>query len=177
MLSEINTDPKNRPVIEEFADQILELCDRFGKSDQSGGSAPFVVGALASAIKKLCLQEPICPITGIDVEWNDIAEMNGGVSMYQNNRCSAIFKHGKEDRAYYIDAIVFKSQDGNTFTSMGGVEGIGSAQYIRSFPFDPKTFYIDVISTEIRKDDWEHKIKNWAQITLAFMYYRQKNIA
>jgi hypothetical protein len=59
----------DRPIIEEFIPEILALCEKFGKSGQSGGSAPYTATALSHAIKKLCLQESICPITGIEDEW------------------------------------------------------------------------------------------------------------
>ena len=82
------------PIIAPFKEELIALCDRFGKSGQSGGSAPFTAAALAHAIKALCMQNPICDITGIDEEWNDVSEMNGGKVLYQNNRCSAVFKEG-----------------------------------------------------------------------------------
>lgn len=134
-------------IIRDFIPEILALCEAFGKSGQSGGSAPYTAGALSQAIKKLCLYQPICHITGINEEWNDI-----GVSLnrseptdeYQNNRCSNIFKKGKEGRAYFLDAIVWQGEDDyDTFT--GSVNGISSRQYIKSFPFEPKTFYVNVV--------------------------------
>jgi len=162
ILSKSMTDPKNRPLIEEFKDEILALCEKFGKSGQSGGSAPYVASALAKTIKKLCLFEPISPITGIDDEWVNVASFSDdGIPGYQNRRCSALFKDGVDGQAYYLDAIVWKGDtegesgnDWDTFT--GCVEGIRSRQYIKSFPFTPKTFYIDV-SREILPEDWNQE--------------------
>lgn len=162
------------PIIEPFRDELIALCERFGKSGQSGGSAPFTAAALGQAVKTLCMQRPICDITGIDEEWNDVAEMNGGKTLYQNNRYSAIFKE-ENGRAYYIDAIIFKDQRGHTFTSnsvkLQDGTNIGSPQYIKDFPFKPKTFYIDVISTETKKDWWESRIKDEKQLNKVFNYY------
>ena len=95
ILVKSNTDPENRPIIEAFIPEILALVDKFGNSGQSGGSAPYTASALSSAIKKLCMQEPICPITGIDEEWVDVSELCDGKIVYQNRRCSALFKDGK----------------------------------------------------------------------------------
>lgn len=135
-----------------FKEEILSLCEAFGKSGQSGGSAPYVATALSHAIKKLCLQEPICPIMGINEEWGEI-----GSGVFQNNRCSAIFKEN-DSKAYYLDAIIWKGDtegesgnDWDTFT--GNVEGILSRQFIKSFPFTPKTFYIDVTRQQL-PEDW-----------------------
>jgi hypothetical protein len=130
------------PIILPFKDEILALVDKFGESGQSGGSAPYTSGAISQAVKKLCMQEPICEITGEDEEWNDCGEY-GDEDTYQNNRCGAIFKKGIKGRAYYIDAIVWKGEE-DYDTYLGSVEGISSRQYIK-FPFKPKKFYIDVI--------------------------------
>ena len=151
-------------IIMEFKPEILAICEKFGTTGQSGGSSPYTAGALSQAIKKLCLHQPISPITGEESEWNDISNMAGGnppfkegIPVFQNNRCGAIFKDGKDGRAYYLDAIVFNGDITSTFTSNGSVktaagEKIISRQYIKEFPFKPKKFFIDVIETEWYKD-------------------------
>jgi len=166
------------PIIAPFKDELISLCDRFGESGQSGGSAPFTASALAHAVKTLCMQQPICDITGIKEEWNNVAEMNEGKVLYQNNRCSAVFME-ENGRAYYVDAVVFKNQNGCTFTSGGGVSmpdgtKLGSGHYIKKFPFKPKTFYIDVIDVETKKDWWESSVKNATQLKAVFKYYDRR---
>ena len=189
ILSKSTTDPNNRPIIEEFIPEILELCEKFGLSGQSGGSAPYTATALSQAIKKLCLFEPICPITGIDDEWDFCNyDYEDDATMYQNKRLSAIFKDGINGKPYYIDAVVFKGEDGNCFTTGNGVKlidgsTIGSRQYIKSFPFTPKTFYIDVIETEwadrtetIKKAGggwWTSVVKNEKQLNTVWRYYNR----
>lgn len=167
------TDPENRPLIEEFIPEILALVDKFGKSGQSGGSAPYTATALSQAIKKLCLQEPICPITGIDEEWVDVAEMNGGETMYQNNRCYGLFK--EDGKVRYVDAIVWKDQNGAAFTGSAFVKSgnlkYTSSQYIKSFPFTPKTFYIDVVMEETAPDWWVAYVKDSGQLVSVSKYY------
>lgn len=200
------TDPDNRPIIEPFIPEILALCEKFGKSGQSGGSAPYTASAIAQAVKKLMLQNPICGITGIDDEWNYIREVSeDDEMMYQNNRCSALFK-GKSGKCWYLDAIVWKGdtkgESGNDWDTFSGtVEGITSRQFIKEFPFTPKTFYIDV-TREILPADWteepfyenkfyntkefeETGIKNWfvektrykikdhSQLKRVFKYYNK----
>lgn len=159
ILSKSCTDPNDRPVIEQFREQILSLCEVFGSSGQSGGSAPYTAGALCSALKHLMLQEPICPITGIDEEWVDVSSYGDGDrdTNYQNNRCSALFRN-RDMESWYLDAIVWKGDsegssgsDWDTFS--GTVEGIRSRQFINGFPFTPKTFYIDVTREQL-PEDW-----------------------
>jgi len=174
------SDSENRPIIEGFIPEILALVGKFGESGQSGASAPFVATALSQAIKHLCLQEPICDLTGIDDEWND-----RGDGCYQNNRLSSVFKDGKDGRAYYINAVVFKGQNGNCFTGNSVLlkdgSSIRSRQYIKTFPFKPKTFYIDVIETEWADKNqttikagggwWTSVVKNEKQLEPVFKYY------
>lgn len=124
----------------ETGKAVLELIETFSKQGHSGMSAQIVT----DIFHKLSMFKPLGPITGKDEEWSDVSEAFGskGVISYQNKRCSAIFKEGKEGKPYYLDAIVWQGEDSyDTFT--GVVEGVKSSQYIR-LPFQPKTFYIDV---------------------------------
>ena len=89
---------------------------------------------------------------------------------------------------------MFKGQNGSCFAS-GSVDlpgkarlnntSIGSRQYINSFPFTPKTFYIDVIQTEwadknetIKQEGggwWTSVIKDESQLREVFKYYKCTN--
>jgi len=172
-----------------FEKEILALVNKFGESGQSGGSAPYTAGAISSAVKKLCMQEPICDITGIDSEWSNISEFCDGRESYQNKRLSSVFKEGKDGVPYYLNAIVFKGQNDSTFTS-NSVElkdgsKLGSRQFIK-LPFKPKTFYVDVIETEWHKNKetgeltvksgggwWSSVIKDESQLEEVFNYYQK----
>ena len=170
-------------IITPFAKEILALCEAFGKSGQSGGSAPFTATAISQAVKKLMMFETLAPLTGEDSEWVDMSEYNDKESMFQNNRDSRVFKNAKDGQAYFIEAIVFDGDIGGRFT--GSVthngENIRSAQYIKEFPFTPKTFYVDVIdyrwadkeekTPDENGDWWTHSIKDENQLNEVFEYY------
>jgi hypothetical protein len=185
ILSKSATDPNNRPIIEPFRNEILALCEAFGLSGQSGGSAPYTALAITQALQKLLLQEPICPITGINEEWTNIRDASeDDEMMYQNNRCSALFK-GKSGKCWYIDAIIKRTDNGHCWSGsfwlskedyLAGDRSkmIGSSQYIKSFPFEPKTFYIDVVEEEVAQDDWEMWLKDPAQLDEVFQYYDRR---
>ena len=144
-LKKINPDS----IILEFENEIKLLVKKFFDSGQSGGSAPFYANAIANAVKSLCSFEPLCGITGEDNEFNEIAP-----NQFQNKRLSSVFKDGKNGRPYYIDAIIFQGEDKwDSFT--GSVEDITSRQYIKSFPFKPKRFRIDV--KRVKYDPIKHK--------------------
>lgn len=56
----------------EFKEEILNLCEKFGNSGQSGGSAHYTASSLSNMIKKLCLFETVTPILDSDDEWVNI---------------------------------------------------------------------------------------------------------
>jgi hypothetical protein len=178
ILVKSSTDPENRPLFEPFIPEILALCEKFGLSGQSGGSAPSTAIAISQAIKKLCLQEPICPITGIADEWMNVTERmpDKKGELWQNTRCSSVFRNG-EGNVYYLDAIVWKTQTGGTWSGSAFLKDgpvlypYTSRQFVKSFPFTPKTFYIDVTEMEVAKDDWEFYINDKEQLDKVFKYY------
>ena len=185
-------------LIAEFVPEIEALLDKFGKSGQSGASAPFTAGAIVSTIKKMMAHEPLGEgLYGTDEEWNDVSDIEGaskGTGTFQNTRLSSVFKEGKEGKPYFIHAIVFKPVGKDyTFTSGGGVmmkegseEVVGSSQYIKKFPFQPKTFVIDVQEKEYRKlkdgslveEDgggwWESWLADPKQLEEVWEYYNKK---
>lgn len=168
-------------IIADFVPEILALCEKFGNSGQSGGSAPYTASAIAQAVKKLCLHKPLAPLTGEDDEWGEAFDKDG---TKQNKRLGGVFKN-KEGKCYFLDAIIWQGQDDwDTFT--GTINGITSRQYIKSFPFEYKTFHIDVIREGWNDDKhdnggWEkvgcgpgpmaYKIKDKKQLEEVFEYY------
>lgn len=183
-------------IILEFESEILALCEAFGRSGQSGGSAPYVASAITSALKKLLIQEPIAPITGEEQEWVDVSSFSGDKKpWFQNTRCGTLFKDGEGSQPYYLDAIVWKGpREHDTF--IGRVytpdlsELISSSQLVKNFPFAPKRFYVDVVYIPIDQKDAEERglhyiqhgdnsctlsvIKDMSQLDEVFEYYRKK---
>jgi len=171
-------------IIVEFKNEIIALCEAFGKSGQSGGSAPYTAKAISMAVEKLMMQQTVAPLTGEDSEWNDVSGINGS-TMFQNNRDSRVFKDGINGKAYFIEAIIWDGNIGGRFHGWSG--NISSNQYIKQFPFYPKTFYVDVIDyrwkdkeekiSDTDGDWWTHEIKDESQLKEVFEYYDKKEIA
>ena len=113
-------------------DNVFELLDVFGKQGHSGFSAPYCLDIFNRCAKF----EPLCPLLGDDKEWNDVSQYGSGEPKYQNNRCSHVFKESN-GRAYDSDGIIFRDEDGCTYTSMD------SRVYI-TFPYVPVSKYVDV---------------------------------
>jgi len=180
-------------IITPFAKEILALCEAFGNSGQSGGSAPYTAGAISKAVKKLMLHEPICDVTGHESEWVEISQYMGE-TMWQNARCGGLFKYSN-GKCSYNDAIVWKGvEDWDTFTGSVYVDELAfelvrSSQFVK-FPFKPKTFYIDVVRVPITKEDAESRnlhyiedgfnkcyytiLKDPTQLDKVFKYYDKK---
>jgi hypothetical protein len=174
----------NDSLLNEFHDEIISLCDKFGNSGQSGGSAPYYAKAISKAVEDLCMFKNLSPLMGDDREWNDIREWNQGSSrLQQNNRVFSVFK--EDGKVYYLDAIIFKDQNGSCFSGSVGddKDRVYSRQYVKSFPFEPKTFYVDVISIEYSDPEgniekkggswFEYEIKDDSQLIPVFEYYEQ----
>lgn len=168
------------PIVLEFENEILSLVDRVSKVGLSGGSAPFYAKVVGSVVEDLILQKPISPILCNDDEW---IEREGGI--FQNNRCSALFKSNTNPHPYFLDAIVFQGEEeGDVFTGM--VEEIESKQKAK-IPFTPKTFYVDVVKEVFNEEkhneserysskvghDFVYRIKDRNQLKEVFKYYEQ----
>ena len=162
-----------------IGDAVMELVEVFAKQGHSGNSA----GIVRTIFNKLAAYEPLMDITGSDEEWGDVHDIgNSSNPWYQNKRCSALFKDGKDGKPYYIDAIVKRDQNGVTWSGMAWLNEedyksgdrskmVGKRGYIKSFPFKPKTFIIDVKDVEVTKDDWESFIVNPSQLDEVWKYY------
>ena len=138
---------------------VMDLISVFCAQGHSGMSANLV----RQLFDKAASFKPLSPITGDDDEWNEIDD-----GRFQNKRLSALFKNGKDGIPHYIDAVVWKEENGSCFG--GRVDGISSAQNV-NLPFTPKTFYIDVV----RDENDESHIKDRSQLDAVWEYYRKDN--
>jgi len=143
-----------------LGDAVLELIKVFSEQGHSGCSASMTT----SLFNKLARFQTICPLTGEDDEWCEVTD-----AILQNKRNSAVFKDAESGRAYYIDAVTWKTPEGHTYT--GSADGMRSRQYIKSFPFMPKDFVINVTEEEIAPDDWEFHIIDMKDMDKVWEYY------
>lgn len=160
--------PKDAVVL-EFKDEIIALVDKFNKSWQSWWSAPYYAKIIAQCVEKLCLQKPLWLITWDSKEWFKREDWS-----FQNNRDSAIFKKGENWQPFYLNAISWRNQTWGYYywTAISQEwKDITSRQYIKQFPFKPKTFYIDVIEEEIQPWCFEFYIRNDNDLKDVFEYY------
>lgn len=81
---------------------MLEILGKFFEQWDSGGAVYFA----AIVLRRLLGGQPLTPLTGDEREWNEVGEQNGR-KLYQNRRCSTVFREGAEGeeggRAYDID--------------------------------------------------------------------------
>lgn len=157
-------------IIEDFVPEILALVDKFGNSGQSGGSAPYTAGAIVEALKKLLMFQPISPVTNEAADWFE--PMDG---MFQNKRCYGLFKESQDSKPYYLDAMIWRTPKGATYSGSAwhGSERLRSRQYVKTWPFEPKTFIVDVDEHEVAPDDWEFYVKDAKQLQEVFDYYEK----
>ncbi len=152
-----------------FIPEIVALVAAFGRSGQSGGSAPFAANHVRNVLSNLMSFKPLTPLTGADDEWIDQSEACGGEPLWQNNRFGSVFK-GADGRSYYSDAIMWFDTDSDQYFH-GTVGGISSRQYI-TFPYEPRSMIVRVnrLPTE-DPDDHQYEIaheEDKAKLTKAF---------
>ena len=153
-------------------ENLLQLLSVFSEQGHSGFSASYCI----SAFTKLAKFSLLAPLKEEDCTFNDDST--------QCCQLSSLFKD--ENGFYYLDAIVFKEQNGSCFSGSSELadgSSVRSRQYVK-FPFTPKTFYIDVVSTEWagreqseKKDGggwWSHVVKDEGQLSEVFEYYNRK---
>lgn len=96
---------------EMICNNVLDLLRVFGSQGHSGSSAPYAI----NLAKKLLMFEPISPLTGEDSEWNYCYEQDGE-TVYQNKRCSSVFKNGKGGVARWSDGIIHRYPSGTCYS-------------------------------------------------------------
>ena len=167
-----STQGKNKddwPIALEYEEEILALVSKFGDSGQSGASAPMVASLLVRTIELLCLHKPLLPLTGDTEEWVDVSEISP-CPQFQNRRDSAVFKDTEYADSVYLDAVRFQTSDRYVAFS-GTVDEITSRLRVKSFPFTPKTFYLDVEEVMDSTGNSEYHIKDRSQLDAVFAYY------
>ncbi len=109
---------------------VLKMVEIFSEEGHSGGSAPLAIGLF----RRVAMFEPLTPLTGEPDEWNEVEPGK----MWQNNRCSYVFKDSADGDAYDSQARIFRYPDGATVTRHDSRKTI-------TFPYSPgKREYIDV---------------------------------
>jgi hypothetical protein len=105
---------------------VIELGSVFANQHHSGASAGYCI----DVVNKLLKFEPLSPLTGDDSEWVEVSE-----GLWQNNRCSNVFKTA--DGAYDIDGKVFVDKQGMAYTN-------SNSRVPVTFPYTPTTEYVEV---------------------------------
>lgn len=87
---------------------VLELIEVFSKQGHSGMSS----SVIRNTFNSLASYKTITPLTGGDSEWCEVSD-----GIFQNNRCSNIFKQEGifNGQAYNIDGRVFSDDGGKTW--------------------------------------------------------------
>ena len=131
---------------------IMELLTTFANQGHSGFSANYIV----NLFNKLAKYETLSPLKGNDDEWNDVSDMSGDrKTLFQNNRDGRVFKN--DDGAFFTEAIIWTESGESSYTNKD------SNRYIKSFPFTPKTFYVEV--------DKERNVLDTEEYNKANAYY------
>jgi len=178
-------DPEDTEFDDRYNDavkrDVLELIATFSNQGHSGYSAGYILNIFS----KLASWKPITSILNVTEQWNDVTECMDGKTMFQHKKLSSLFKDGENGEPYYLDAITKRLPNGSCWcgplfmTKKDALEGnvescITSAAYVKTWPFVPKTFYINVEEYEITKDDFVMYPVNPDQFEEVLQYYDLK---
>lgn len=103
-------------VIEYFEWQILETIQFVSAFRMT----PAMQSYFTKILTPLLEYKPIEKLTGEDWEWVDIssvAELPKG-SLYQNIRCSDVFKDGETGKSYWREDYIFSTDGGDTWKKL-----------------------------------------------------------
>lgn len=119
-----------------ICDHVMKLLDVFADEGHSGTTAPYAI----NLFKKLAAFEPLVPLTGEDWEWVHVADGSDENPLWQNIRCSHVFKDNSG--AYDINGKVFWEY----FTNENNEEEKSYFTNRKSrvpviFPYTPTTVY------------------------------------
>ena len=155
-----------------LATATMELIRVFENQGHSSNSASMV----SNLFNTLSRYETLIPITGKDEEGGE--PLDGMDTLQQNKRNSAVFKHTDTGYCTYSSSVIKRCPNGVCWSGplyMTREDAINNTNImkfkIKSFPFTPKTFYIDVLEEEIRPDDWIMWVKDPKQIEEVLAYY------
>ena len=128
------------PMNRELAGGLINVVRTFETNDYSG----FISSYSITALKPLLAFKPLGALTGEPSEWmviyNSVNEDNSlKTVMYQNRRCSHVFKEvtGDEVIQYDAEGVIFQESNGSCFTSAASRTAI-------TFPYVPTRTYVDV---------------------------------
>jgi len=108
---------------------ILDVVKAFAKAGHSGLSSNYALGV----IEKLLRFEPLKPLTGADDEWEDVSD-----NLFQNRRCSRVFKEKATGISFDIQGLIFLDKDGISYTNR-------ESHVTIKFPYIPVSEYVDEI--------------------------------
>lgn len=123
---------------------ILDLIEMFSEHGHSGFSASYLIHAL----QRLMKWKPLQPLTGEDDEWNECGyTRESGATVFQNKRCSSVFKDVLPDgtwTAHDIDSVVCSDNGGITWFSGGTTkQWMEDITFPYLPPVEPKRVYIE----------------------------------
>lgn len=138
---------------EEMTKNVLDIVRIFQNQGHSGFSASYAIYILERVLRF----KPITALTGKDDEWNEPYIDGWGNKVYQNKRCSSVFKSVDNDgnmvSCHDNDAIIVSDDGGLTwFTSSETHKHV-------TFPYFPPTHPEKLY---IERDDSE---KGWHVVT------------
>jgi hypothetical protein len=158
-----------RPDIRNYRPALMAILRAFNAAEYPGGFVETAAGTMGMIVTALLSQKSLMPVGGDESEWMDMSRYGPpGERCDQNKRNSAVFRD--EDGVYYIDAIVWVTEDGNG--TSGWVEGYSNLCYTSVLPFTPLTFKVNVRT--IDAENCVYEIIDKSQLEEVWKHYKKQ---
>jgi hypothetical protein len=165
----VNSDEES--LLEPYREEILAIVKKFKAVRDQSGSRPYIAGSLARAIDKLCLGEPITPLTGAPDEWSHC-----DTGFYLNKRTNLVSKHDMHPLPVYENAIIWDAGESRMIGIAFREDGtkVTSKQYIKSFPCELVTFFVRVRLVKMTDSEgYCYQVIDDFELNRALEYYQE----
>lgn len=127
-------------LLKHTEEELISLIDKFNSFEIHNSIRPRIIENYIGVLHRLLNKSLIAPLTGEDDEWEEVKIENDII--YKNKRLPTVIKT-KDNACFFKEAIVFFDIV-DKFPFIGTINNVSSTMGIKSFPFIPKTFMVEV---------------------------------
>ena len=129
-------------LLKHTEEELKLLIDKFNTFEIHDTIRPRIIETYIGVLQRLLNRSLIAPLTGEEDEWEEVVIEGDDNPIYRNKRLPTVLKT-KGGACFFEEAIVFFDIV-DKFPFRGTINGVSSTLGIKSFPFIPQTFMVEV---------------------------------
>lgn len=142
------------PRQQKICDHLIKMLELFYDEEYADSVTSHTVDLFYCLAK----HEPIRPLTGEDWEWTKISDENAEIEIYQNNRCSRVFKQTDkfDGNAYDVSGKIFWSWEKGSDGSICRNSYVNDDSFVAvKFPYSPTQEFVFVPTQDFPSETLE----------------------